>query len=114
MCVRSIVRRLTSSSAALFSFSYFPRALPRALFSTMALTAETAATPSVHSDVPTFAEPGDTFLGFPRKGGAETEFVVVGIPYDVGTSNRPGARFGPQVWRRRRRIEEERGGGRRR
>lgn len=50
-----------------------------------------------HSTIPTFAEPGATYLGY--KQGAASEFVVAGIPYDVGTTNRSGARFAPAAVR---------------
>jgi arginase family enzyme len=49
-----------------------------------------------HSTIPTFAELGSTFLGIERRN-ADAEFVVAGIPYDIGTSNRTGQRFGPPV-----------------
>ena len=47
--------------------------------------------------VPTFALPS-TFLGLSseRAGAAIT---VAGIPFDLGTTNRPGARFGPEAIR---------------
>ncbi|MDG4575584.1 MAG: agmatinase [Defluviicoccus sp.] len=47
--------------------------------------------------VPTFALP-PTFLGLgsERAGAAIT---VAGIPFDLGTTNRPGARFGPEAIR---------------
>ena len=51
---------------------------------------------SAHSDVPTFAEPGTTFLGVTSTN-RDAEFVVAGIPYDIGTTNRSGARFAPAV-----------------
>lgn len=51
-----------------------------------------------HSDVPTFAETGATFLGITNTS-RDAEFVVAGIPYDIGTSNRSGARFAPTAIR---------------
>ena len=33
--------------------------------------------------------PGDTSL-------SDLDVAVVGVPFDIGTSNRPGARFGPR------------------
>lgn len=57
------------------------------------------AAASVHSEIPTFAELGDTFLGYERKSADAAEFVIAGIPYDIGTSNRPGQRFGPSAIR---------------
>ena len=46
---------------------------------------------------PTFATP-PSFFGL-TGGGDEAAICVAGIPYDVGTSNRPGARFGPHAIR---------------
>jgi len=45
--------------------------------------------------------PDVTFLGVPRTelGAAGLDVVVIGAPYDGGTSHRPGARFGPQALR---------------
>jgi agmatinase len=49
------------------------------------------------SGQPTFALPA-TFLGTPRQDrGAAV--CVAGIPFDIGTTNRSGARFGPQAIR---------------
>lgn len=47
---------------------------------------------------PTFALPGG-FLGVTRR---ETDpaIAIAGIPLDIGTTNRPGARFGPDAIRR--------------
>ena len=45
------------------------------------------------SDTPTFAV-RPSFLGIERSDPAAA-ICVAGIPYDLGTSNRPGARFGP-------------------
>lgn len=52
---------------------------------------------SNHSTIPTFAEPGSTYLGF--RSGSDGEYVVAGVPYDVGTTNRSGARFAPAAIR---------------
>jgi agmatinase len=46
---------------------------------------------------PTFATP-PTFFGLAERD-REAAVCVVGIPYDIGTSNRPGARFGPHAIR---------------
>ena len=46
---------------------------------------------------PTFATP-PTFFGLTERV-REPAVCVAGIPYDVGTSNRPGARFGPHAIR---------------
>ena len=52
--------------------------------------------------------PGYTFLGVPRADLADpaslagADVVVVGAPFDGGTSHRPGARFGPSAIRGRR------------
>jgi agmatinase len=49
--------------------------------------------------------PDVTFLGIPRAdlaepaSYAEADIVIVGAPFDSGTSHRPGARFGPQAIR---------------
>ena len=49
--------------------------------------------------------PDLTFLGVPAvdlaepAGWADADVVVVGAPYDGGTSHRPGTRFGPQAIR---------------
>lgn len=49
--------------------------------------------------------PDFTFLGVPRvhlaesSSYADAEVVIIGAPYDLGTSHRPGARFGPQAIR---------------
>lgn len=49
------------------------------------------------SDVPTFAVP-PSFLGI-RRSGPTAAICIAGIPFDLGTSNRPGARFGPAAIR---------------
>jgi agmatinase len=49
------------------------------------------------SDIPTFAVP-PTFLGI-RRSDPAAAICIAGIPYDLGTSNRPGARFGPAAIR---------------
>jgi agmatinase len=46
---------------------------------------------------PTFSTP-PSFFGVARSD-REAPFCVAGIPFDVGTSNRPGARFGPHAIR---------------
>src|SRR5262245_56120192 len=49
--------------------------------------------------------PDTTFLGVPRAdlaeqaSYAEADVVILGAPFDGGTSHRPGARFGPQAIR---------------
>src|ERR1700723_131618 len=49
--------------------------------------------------------PDATFLGVPRAdladpaGWAGTDILIIGAPFDGGTSHRPGARFGPQAIR---------------
>ncbi|MGZ9410419.1 MAG: arginase family protein, partial [Methylocystis sp.] len=48
------------------------------------------------SGTPTFAAP-PTFLGVAP--GADAAFVVAGVPFDIGTTNRSGARFGPSAIR---------------
>ncbi len=49
------------------------------------------------TSVPTYATRA-SFLGIER-GDAGAAICVAGIPYDFGTSNRPGARFGPAAIR---------------
>jgi agmatinase len=46
---------------------------------------------------PTFATP-PSFFGVARSD-RDAPLCVAGIPFDIGTSNRPGARFGPQAIR---------------
>ena len=49
--------------------------------------------------------PDATFLGVPRADLADpaswagTDIMIIGAPFDGGTSHRPGARFGPQAIR---------------
>ena len=49
--------------------------------------------------------PDATFLGVPRadladpQSWAGTDIMIIGAPFDGGTSHRPGARFGPQAIR---------------
>jgi agmatinase len=52
--------------------------------------------------VPTFASPA-SFLGVDRRD-PKAEFVVAGIPLDIGTTNRAGARDGPAAIRRASRM----------
>src|SRR2546430_389990 len=52
--------------------------------------------------VPTFAT-RPTFLGVERTS-ADAAICVTGIPFDLGTSNRPGARFGPAAIRQASRM----------
>jgi agmatinase len=52
--------------------------------------------------VPTFAT-RPSFLGIERSD-REAAICVAGIPYDLGTSNRPGARFGPTAIRQASRM----------
>jgi arginase family enzyme len=54
------------------------------------------------TSVPTFAT-RPTFLGVERAG-ADAAICVAGIPFDLGTSNRPGARFGPGAIRQASRM----------
>ena len=46
---------------------------------------------------PTFATP-PSFMGFPNKNPA-APICIAGVPLDIGTTNRAGARFGPQAIR---------------
>src|SRR5271156_4605770 len=54
------------------------------------------------TDLPTFAV-RPTFLGVERSN-PDAAICVAGIPYDLGTSNRPGARFGPAAIRQASRM----------
>src|ERR1700739_3632068 len=54
------------------------------------------------NDIPTFAIT-PTFLGIGR-GAPAAEICIAGIPFDLGTSNRPGARFGPAAIRQASRM----------
>src|SRR5256885_17073688 len=47
--------------------------------------------------VPTFAT-RPSFLGIERSS-SDAAICIAGIPFDLGTSNRPGARFGPAAIR---------------
>jgi agmatinase len=52
--------------------------------------------------IPTYAVP-PTFLGIARDDPG-APFCIAGIPYDLGTSNRPGTRFGPSAIRQASRM----------
>ena len=54
------------------------------------------------TDIPTFAV-RPSFLGIAKSDSAAA-ICVAGIPYDLGTSNRPGARFGPNAIRQASRM----------
>src|SRR6201987_102522 len=54
------------------------------------------------TSVPTFAI-RPTFLGVERTD-ADAAICIAGIPFDLGTSNRPGARFGPAAIRQASRM----------
>src|SRR5437763_2952533 len=54
------------------------------------------------TSIPTFAT-RPTFLGLERSN-AGAAICVAGIPFDLGTSNRPGARFGPAAIRQASRM----------
>jgi len=48
------------------------------------------------NDMPRFGGPG-TFMRLPGTSSpADVDVAVIGVPMDIGTSNRPGARFGPR------------------
>ena len=53
-------------------------------------------------DVPTFALPSG-FLGLER-GDPSASVCIAGIPFDTATTNRSGARFGPQAIRQASRM----------
>src|SRR5690348_11253025 len=54
------------------------------------------------SAVPTYALPS-TFLGITRTE-RTAAFCIAGAPFDIGTTNRSGARFGPQAIRQASRM----------
>ena len=54
------------------------------------------------TSVPTFAT-RPSFLGLERTS-ADAAICVAGVPFDLGTSNRPGARFGPAAIRQASRM----------
>jgi agmatinase len=54
------------------------------------------------TSVPTFAT-RPTFLGLERAS-TDAAICIAGIPFDLGTSNRPGARFGPAAIRQASRM----------
>src|SRR6478736_1787876 len=54
------------------------------------------------TSVPTFAI-RPSFIGVERSS-ADAAICVAGIPFDLGTSNRPGARFGPAAIRQASRM----------
>lgn len=58
--------------------------------------------PDTVTGTPTFAVPA-SFLGVPRTH-RDARFVVAGIPLDIGTTNRGGARDGPAAIRRASRM----------
>jgi len=53
------------------------------------------------ANVPTFALP-HSFLGIERR--TDASFCIAGIPFDIGTNNRSGARFGPATIRQASRM----------
>ena len=54
------------------------------------------------SSIPTFAM-RPTFLGLEHSN-ADAAICIAGVPFDLGTSNRPGARFGPAAIRQASRM----------
>ena len=52
---------------------------------------------TIMAAVPTFALPPN-FLAIAHRG-IDASFCIVGIPFDIGTTNRSGARFGPAAIR---------------
>ncbi len=51
------------------------------------------------NDMPRFAGSGTMFRLPKYPSGKDLDIAIVGVPLDIGTSNRPGARFGPQAIR---------------
>ena len=55
--------------------------------------------PTAMEDMPRFAGPA-TFMRLPHLADpAEVEIALIGVPFDAGTTNRPGARHGPRQMR---------------
>src|SRR5277367_5378163 len=54
------------------------------------------------TSIPTFAT-RPTFLGL-EPAGPDAAICIAGVPFDLGTSNRPGARFGPAAIRQASRM----------
>lgn len=51
------------------------------------------------NEMPRFGGPA-TFMRLPATSApADLDVAIVGVPFDIGTSNRPGARFGPRAIR---------------
>lgn len=48
------------------------------------------------NEMPRFAGPGTLFRLPEHKTAAGLDIAITGVPLDIGTSNRPGARFGPR------------------
>lgn len=48
------------------------------------------------NDMPRFAGPGTMFRLPSVEDPSDLDIAIVGVPLDIGTSNRPGARFGPK------------------
>ena len=57
---------------------------------------------TMSSNIPTFALPS-SFLAIERKT-TDASYCIAGIPFDVGTTNRSGARFGPSAIRQASRM----------
>ena len=52
--------------------------------------------PTAMADMPRFADPA-TFMRLPHMSDpAEVDIAIIGVPFDTGTTNRPGARHGPR------------------
>ena len=51
------------------------------------------------NEMPRFAGPGSLFRLPEQPNAAGLDIALAGVPLDVGTSNRPGARFGPRAIR---------------
>ncbi|MBC7358853.1 MAG: arginase family protein [Desulfacinum sp.] len=61
---------------------------------------ETPPVPEGPDGAPPFGPPFPTFGGVrPWHPGSGAALVVMGVPYDAGTTNRPGTRFGPRAVR---------------
>ena len=48
------------------------------------------------NEMPRFAGPGTMFRLPAQTTAAGLDVAIIGVPLDIGTSNRPGTRFGPR------------------
>jgi len=60
------------------------------------MSSETKNQPLGGNEMPRFAGPGSMFRMPEHASAADLDIAIAGVPLDIGTSNRPGARFGPR------------------